>query len=183
MSHDNFKSGWQHGPGVCGGGSLDEYINLDANEFMFLIALAATGKPVINEAGCGDLFWLRNHYAFFEHFVDYRGYELNARELHENCDSLQFEPNFDICTRVMRPCDIILSRLVFIHLPNSMIAQALVNFRATGAKFLIASAYSLSNNDSRQQAPSYVGQPYDLTQAPFNLEAICSTGRNALFAL
>lgn len=183
MEHDNFKTGWEQGPGVCGAGSEDQWINLDANEFIKLISLSDKRHPVVNEAGCGDLFWLRNHYKFFECYMDYCGYELQPRQVHTNCQGLDFVANFDITKQVMRPCDLVLSRLVFIHLPNKMISDALNRFRMAGAKELIASHWHLPNNDNRHTSPSYVGKPYDLSKPPFNLVIAARAERNALFVL
>jgi hypothetical protein len=183
MAHDNFKAGWSQGPGVCGAGSEDEWINIDANEFMWLISKTGFVNVFVNEAGCGDLFWLRNHHAFFECWVDYHGYELQDREVHPNCTNLTYTPNFDITREVMRSCNVIMSRLVFIHLPNKMISDALNRFRMTGAKYLVASYVPSVNNEGRHEAPSYHRSDYDLTQAPFNLKLVSATSRNALFEL
>lgn len=183
--HDNFAKGWSYGPGVCGAGSEDQYINADANAIITMLSHIEPlfeGKLLVNEAGCGDLYWLRNHHAFFETYVDYHGYELQKREIHENCLNLAWT-RLDICKQAMRSCDVILSRLVFIHLPNEMILQALNLFRLTGAKYLIVSHYNTSNNENRHTSPSYVGLGYDLSKAPFNLKLIRVVGKTATFEL
>jgi len=179
--NDQFASGWAGGPGVCGGGSRDEYINADANEVIQF--LAGMGKVRVNEAGCGDLYWLRNHYAFFEYHVDYRGYELHPREVHPNCVGLDYRPGFDILSRTMRPCHVIISRLVFIHFTNVMIQIAIERFRETGARFLIASHYKVESNDDRHDMASYLATGYDLSKPPFNLGMKAREERNALFLL
>lgn len=123
---------------------------------------------VVNEAGCGDLYWMRHHYAFFEFYVDYHGYDLHLRDIHQACKALSVT-KADITQDIMRDCDVILSRLVFIHLPNDHIAQALEKFKATGARYLITNRYRIQNNEGRHTAPSYVANPYRLDFEPFNL--------------
>lgn len=183
--HDNFAGGWSDGPGVCGISSEDQYINADANDIITMLSHLEPlfeDKLLVNEAGCGDLFWLRNHHAFFETYVDYHGYELQKREIHENCLNLAWT-RLDICNQVMRSCDVVLSRLVFIHLSNKMILQALNLFRETGAKYLIASHYNTRHNENRHISPSYVGLGYNLSEAPFDLKLIRAVGQTATFEL
>lgn len=188
---EDFKAGWSQGPGICGAGSKEEYSLPDSNEAIELIEHLRYlrnnfkewgAKPKINEAGCGDMEWLRYTYGYWINAVDYHGYDIADRD-GQLFNLIKFK-QLDITTEQMRPANLILSRLVFIHLPNERIQAALDAFRKTGAKYLIADFF-LGGNDKRHKEPSYVGIPFNLAAAPFNLkvEAIGSRNRLAAFEL
>lgn len=188
---ETFKNGWAQGPGICGAGSKEEYALPDSNEAIELLEhirylrnnFAEWGaKPKVNEAGCGDMEWLRYTYGYWANAVDYVGHDIADRN-GDLFTILHFR-QCDISTEPMRPANVILSRLVFIHLPNERIAAALDIFRATGAKYLIAD-YFTGSNEQRHKEPSFVGIPFNLSAAPFNLSVIAlgSRGRMAAYAL
>lgn len=164
---EKFEAGWSQGPGSCGGGSQEQYSVPDTNEAIMFIE-EWRGKPKVNEAGCGDMEWLRFTYGYWRAAVDYVGYDITPRA---GRPELKFGGVLDITAEVMRPCDIVLCRTVFIHLPNESIAAALSMFRQAGAKYVITDKFA-GHNENRHTKPSYVGLGFNLSVEPFNLNVV-----------
>jgi hypothetical protein len=79
----------------------------------------------------------------------------------------------DIVKEYMRPCDLIICRDVFIHLPNDMIIEALGRFRHTG-KYLLSTTYDgITDNGGRMKEPRLKHSKLNLCSHPFMMgEAI-----------
>lgn len=126
--------------------------------------LRAEGIRSLADAGCGDFHWLQE--------VDlggldlYVGYdivpELIARnqELYGNRRG-HFFTVADIARAPIAAVDAILCRRVLCEMPQDEAVQALANFRASGARFLLATTRVLPGKD----APRY----RDLFNPPFGL--------------
>ena len=117
---------------------------------------------VINDAGAGDCHWIKELVDKYDKYVDYLGYDYHPR--------LPNIIKLDFCTELMRPCNVILCRDVFQHLPNSMIISALKNFRQT-AKWLISTTFTNDdiNNYDRPYTPVMKHSKMDLRLLPFGL--------------
>lgn len=166
MQQEKFEAGWEAGPGACGAGSEERYCLPDSNSIVELIESikerdsSIPRKPIVNEAGCGDMFWLRYNYGYFKSAVDYMGYDITDRA----SDWYSVFPfrEMDITNDLTRKCNIVICRLVFIHLPSESIQRALKLFRRAGAKYLISDNFPSANNKNRHEKPSYVGLNYNL---------------------
>lgn len=133
---------------------------------MFPIIIKMTGATVVNDAGCGDLFWIQQ---LNLSNVDYLGYDLYERStwpaLREKGWQLQ---TADIVNEDLRPSGITMCRDVFIHLPNYMILNALARLKKT-TNYLFTTTYTDVSNDGRMAEPRLQHAKMDLTKAPFNL--------------
>ena len=76
----------------------------------------------VNDAGCGDFNWIR---MVNLSDVDYLGYDIIDRK-EEKKANLPFQ-ELDICSELMRDCDLIICRDVLFHLPNKYVLMALNN--------------------------------------------------------
>jgi hypothetical protein len=166
-----FKDGWKDSTSVCGWGSdlhNTENIRKDIKAIIELIR-DGNNTTIINDAGCGDLWWIRTILKDIPN-IDYVGYDLFERpdwsSLEINCEQL------NICEKVMRQCDLILCRDVFIHFPNELILQALDLFKKSG-KYLYSTMYSGEylefSNYNRITDFSMKHSKLNLCSEPFNL--------------
>jgi hypothetical protein len=95
---------------------------------------------VVNDAGCGDFFWMSQ---VDLSGVDYVGYDLIYHPQWELYPRIFV--TLDITQDKMRDCDLIICRDVLIHLPPDMAAEAVDLFRQTG-KYLLAPSYTEGDN-------------------------------------
>ena len=165
-----FEAGWPHDKDtVCGWSS-----NLQHTEnIRYMLPRISKGLNIqsINDAGCGDLFWMQHMNLTG---IDYAGYDSCERhnwpELREKGWKLE---TIDICNEDMRDCDLIFCRDVFIHLPNNMILDALDRFKKR-AKYLCLTNFlqcehcQFSNFD-RITEPNMKHSKLDLRLKPFDL--------------
>ena len=126
------------------------------------------GIRILADAGCGDLNWmrlitgpLRFYFGFdvVEPLID----DLRRRFAgHRN----HFFRATNIATGDLPECDAILCRDCLTHLPLPMVTAALARFKASGARWLLATTFQTGANQ-----PIAVGgwQAIDLTAPPFNL--------------
>jgi hypothetical protein len=96
----------------------------------------------------------------FPAYGDYKGYDLFCRD-----PSVE---KLDITKEKMRPCHLILCRDVFIHLPNSLVCDALKLFRKTGLG-LLSTTFPGVNNYDRENDITMHHQKLDLCEGPFFL--------------
>ena len=128
---NKFEEGWQRNGGShCGTGS-DVPRAQNAMKWIPMVAEKFDLK-VINDAGGGDLNWIQH----IDWDVDFQGYDIVPR--HKDVIKL------DITKDLMRPCDLIICRQVFIHLSRENIKDALDLFRQSG-KYLISTNYHTPN--------------------------------------
>jgi hypothetical protein len=120
------------------------------------------------DAGCGELNWMSK---ISERQQLYLGFEI-VEEIVADLRR-RFEPRknhffntADVSRDVLPAADAILCRDVLTHLSHPLVADALANFRRSGARYLIATTFPRGKND-----PVRVGgwQPIDLCAPPFNL--------------
>lgn len=167
-----FKDGWKNCETVCGWGSTStntKNILIDLpNIVKNIIEYHKLGKIRINDAGCGDLYWIQNLPELT--FIDYRGYDLYEREswlkLNLQCSQL------DICQEKMRDSHLIICRDVFIHWPNNYILKALELFRQT-SQYLYSTTYTGEyyefENTNRITECNMHHCKLNLCSSPFNL--------------
>ncbi|KAJ5682981.1 hypothetical protein N7462_006146 [Penicillium macrosclerotiorum] len=174
--HDTeiFLEGWpgQASDTICGWGSSEQHTRLLRKKLVEV--LNKFNVRTLNDAGCGDLAWMR---MIDLDGIDYFGYDVHERanwaELRQRGFRLDVR---DIATTELRPADLTICRDVFIHLPNNMILPALERFRHS-APLLLTSSYtsdpSLSggefSNFKRMNEPSRRHNKLDLTLPPFSL--------------
>lgn len=168
-----FKHGWEGDNTICGWGSTLKNTENIRKDFKIILDIIReeTGKKevTLNDAGCGDLWWIREVLNYISD-INYTGYDIYPRfswlDLNVNCKKL------NICEEVMRPCDLILCRDVFIHFPNEFILNALQLFKKSG-KFLYTTTYSGEDlefsNYSRITEFSLKHSKLNLCSSPFNL--------------
>lgn len=168
-NYDVFAQGWDNDDTVCGWGSQLQHTVEVRKLLPHFIKFYNIKK--MNDAGCGDLFWIKTMHL---PDVDYQGYDAFKRASWDKL-ILQGYPlqTLDIVNEVMRPCDLIMCRDVFIHLPNEDILKALSNFRKSGKYLLTTSFFSNENytvdNKYRMDKPRLQHAKLDLQAEPFNL--------------
>ena len=121
------------------------------------------------DAGCGDFHWMAE--------VDlagiaYRGLDvvpdLIARNARLHAARGRSFAVADITRDPLPEAEAILCRDVFIHLPDAVILRTLENFRASGARLLIATTFPGAPN-RRLRRLGYGWRPVDLEARPFAL--------------
>lgn len=164
-----FEQGWPGENTVCGWGSKLEHTK--AIRRLLPLILQTINAKTVNDAGCGDLFWIQK---IDLTGIDYVGYDLYERStwpaLRENGWKLQ---TANVVEEDLRPSDLIICRDVFIHLPNEMILKALERFKRT-SKWLLTTNFKGSDatpvcNDLRMPGPRLKHSKLDLSLPPFNL--------------
>jgi hypothetical protein len=158
--YERMANGWRAGKPetVCGNGST---LASTAKIRQWLPRIvAAYDLSRINDAGAGDLYWVRK----INWLVAYRAYDLVPRA--PNVERI------DITTEAMPPCDAILCRMVLNHLDEPRILMALEQFRKSG-RYLIATQFNGEDLPKRspqftrldlRKAPYYLGEPLDKVQ-------------------
>lgn len=166
-----FEQGWPGDDTVCGWGSKMEHTETVRDMLPRIIQQHEIAS--INDAGCGDLWWIR-HVDLTG--VDYIGYDIYHRNTWDGLIKDGWDLRiWNVVTQDMRPCDLIMCRDVFIHLPNEMILQALERFRRQSTYLLATSFVSNGDgeysfdNETRHQLPNLKHAKLDLRLAPFNL--------------
>jgi hypothetical protein len=142
---------------VCGPGST---LKNTQSLRDFLPGLFKRYGKVVNDAGCGDFFWMRD----LADDIDYRGYDIVRYPTWDHRFTVM-----DVTEGVMRPCDIILCRDVLIHLPFELIQTALERFRRSGP-VLVAPSYRGADNFAA--TVDKVNNRIDLSAPPFNLDLL-----------
>jgi hypothetical protein len=159
--YDVFKDGWESENTVCGWGSQMEHTKQIRSSLPLILDLFDINT--VNDAGCGDFWWMRNTDLSA---VDYMGYDIHDRR---NGYDFPFT-KLDIVKEDMRPCDLIICRDVFIHLPNDMVLEALERFRRVG-KYLLSTTYKIKDNSDRMEVPELKHSKINLCKEPFSLGA------------
>lgn len=160
-----FEQGWDSPETPCGWGSeLEHTIDIRYDLPQLIKDYNITS---INDAGCGDLNWIK-HTSLRN--IDYIGYDIIKRSAWDNVD-LKCEI-FDISKDIMRPCDLIICRDVFIHIPNKMILQILSLFRQSSKLLLSTTFDSVKNNDARPEIITKSHSKLNLQLSPFNLKPL-----------
>lgn len=132
FSRSRWRSGGSETP--CGAGST--VLATEVVRPAILSVVDRYSVRTINDAGCGDMNWIRLLKPSFEAMgVDYQGYDV--RDLED--PPLPYQ-KLEIVHEEMRPCDLILCRDVFIHLTDDLILTALEKFRSVG-KYLLSTTF------------------------------------------
>lgn len=165
---DIFKEGWASNETPCGWGSELNHTQYIRNDLPLLIK--QYNIKIINDAGCGDLNWIK-HVNLAN--IDYIGYDIIKRDSWNNTN-LKCQI-FDISQDIMRPCDLIICRDVFIHMPNTIILQILSLFKQS-SKLLLSTMFDIpSNSNINLIRPAYFTKTHsklNLQLVPFNLEPL-----------
>lgn len=90
------------------------------------------------DAPCGDFFWMKH---VVPHIPNYAGVDIVEDLITEN-QKLYGRENVrflcaDIAEDPLPPCDLVICRDFFIHLPTFMIRKCLTNYARTGAKYIL----------------------------------------------
>lgn len=168
-----FEQGWPGKDTVCGWGSQLEHTHNVRSLLPRIIK--EFGIKTMNDAGCGDLFWIKT---IDLTGVDYRGYDAFKRSTWPAllADGWNLEV-LDITSESMREADLVMCRDVFIHLPNNMVLNALDKFKGRHKYLLSTNFLSPGKNDesyafdnfNRTQTISMKHSKIDLRLPPFNL--------------
>jgi hypothetical protein len=156
---------------VCGWGSTSESTKNIRHSLPKIIEEYKI--ETINDAGCGDLFWIQLIPALFD--FDYVGYDIYERSTWKDLREAGWDLEIaDITKDTLRTCDLTICRDVFIHLPNHLILDALDKIRLT-SKYLLATNYLLDeqekpvDNFNRHASANLKHSKLDLRNRPFNL--------------
>jgi hypothetical protein len=166
-----FEQGWPGSDTVCGWGSTLE--NTENIRYMLPKLVKECNIRSINDAGCGDLFWIKN---IDLGPVDYIGYDIYERstwtKLREEGWKLEIA---DITKDTLRRVDLTIVRDVFIHLPNRLILDALDKLKLT-TTYLLATNFvrdesedKAVDNFARISGTSLHHSKHNLIKPPFNL--------------
>jgi len=99
------------------------------------------GAKSVLDAGCGDLNWMQHVEAQVEYVgVDIVPELVATLEREHAGDGRRFDC-LDITLDILPPCDLIICRTVLFHLTLTDAQNALDNFRACGASWLLATTY------------------------------------------
>jgi hypothetical protein len=169
-----FEQGWPGHDTVCGWGSTVEHTRNIRTLLPRL--LSEYGIESVNDAGCGDLFWLKT--IDLKNMVDYQGYDLYRRSTWDDLEKEGWKLGIlDITTESMREADLAICRDVFIHLSNKLVMDALDRIK-TKHKYLLATNFLspgmedhdyMFDNFSRISSTSMHHSKIDLRLPPFNL--------------
>lgn len=158
-----FRRGWTGGgpETSCGRGSMWSAVEQLVGPFTDLLHRLDIRQ--LNDAGCGDLNWIRK--VTLPEQTRYRGFDIRAwdswAELPWQCQTLNY------VMTVLPPSDLVLCRDSLIHLPNWAISRALTNFQ-TSTRYLLATSYDCADNDQRWIFRRQFA-PVNLSIAPFSL--------------
>lgn len=117
------------------------------------------------DVACGDLNWVR-HIKFPPKFR-YIGMDIVPRLIDRNINNLDyFEDGWfvlgDITRDPIPPADLVLARDVLVHFSNADVQKALVNIKASGAKYLLATTFPHHENSG--DMPTGAWRPLNLGQ-------------------
>ena len=156
---------WRDPESVSGGGS-----NLQQTETLraeLPILLSRADAQSLLDAPCGDFNWMR--------YVDlgpmsYTGVDIVA-PLIERCQQTYGGPTRhflvrDILVDPLPRADVVMSRDCLVHLSYEHINAALVNFRKSGATFLLTTTYTSRKGNWDIVTGSW--RPLNLQEKPFN---------------
>jgi SAM-dependent methyltransferase len=120
------------------------------------------------DAGCGDLNWLQGLSSELALYLGVDTVDELVTDLRQRFRGRKqhFFNVADITTDRLPRADAILCRDVLTHLSLPLVMLALENFRASGARYLIATTFPRGSNDAIRTG---AWQMIDLTAAPFNL--------------
>ncbi|CAN7379706.1 methyltransferase domain-containing protein [Pseudoduganella sp. LjRoot289] len=128
------------------------------------------GVRILADAGCGDVQWCKETAAGLRLYLGFDIVPELVAELRtrfkEQTHCLFSEA--DIVTATLPQADAVLCRDCLTHLPLDAVTMALERFRASGARYLIATTHAVGRNS---WIPAGGWQALDLTAAPFNLPA------------
>jgi hypothetical protein len=169
-----FSRGWpdQAPDTVCGWGSSEPHTQLVRKGLMTI--LDTHRVSTLNDAGCGDLAWMRT---LDLEGVSYVGYDVHERATWPELRKAGYRLEVvDITCEDLRPADLLICRDVFIHLPNDMILPALERFRRS-CRLLLTTSYTSDpalergafSNFERMSGPSLSHAKLDLSLPPFGL--------------
>ncbi|MDA1086692.1 MAG: class I SAM-dependent methyltransferase [Verrucomicrobia bacterium] len=121
----------------------------------------------ILDAPCGDFLWMR---LISDHFEHYTGADIVPALVASNQERygsprIKFL-HADITKDDLPRVDLILCRDCLVHLPYAAINEAILNFKRSGAKFLLATTYPLTTKHVDIIAGLW--RPLNLEQTPFN---------------
>lgn len=166
-----FEQGWPGDDTICGWGSKIEH-TVNVRHSLPRIVQQYNIKTV-NDAGCGDLHWIKD-LDFLT--VDYLGYDIYERntwpELRANGWKLEVA---DVTKDTLRSVDLTIVRDVFIHLPNRLILDALDKLKLT-TKYLLATNFIRDGAEEREvdnfgriNEPNLKHSKLNLVEPPFDL--------------
>jgi SAM-dependent methyltransferase len=157
---------WGDGESVSGPGSGVARASLFRADFETL--LQELSVQSLLDAGCGDFNWLPT--------FDLPGLTIIGVDIVPEVISLNRlrHPMFrfevaDIVTDPLLKCDLILCRDGLVHLSNMEILKALVNFRRSGAKWLLTNTFL--GRDENPDIQTGEWRPLNLCLPPFALVA------------
>ncbi|HYC64515.1 MAG TPA: GlcNAc-transferase family protein, partial [Reyranellaceae bacterium] len=126
------------------------------------------GIRTLVDAGCGELNWMSRISDALDLYLGFDVVEDLIAQLRERFERRKshFFNTAEITRDVLPRADAVLCRDVLTHLPHAMVREALTNFRASGARYLIATTFPRGRNE-----PIRIGawQAMDLCAEPFGL--------------
>lgn len=149
------RRGWKGGRAEgtpCGGGSLLENTTHVRARLPGLVREYRIHS--VCDAGAGDLHWI----SYMDWDVEYRAFDLVPRT--------PSVVGLDITREILPACDLILCRMVLVHLDPERVTRALSLFRQSAPYLLATQITSKNIFDATQDF-----HPWDLSAEPFDLGA------------
>lgn len=154
---------------VCGPGSTLAFTAALRDWLPTLIT--KYGITSILDAPCGDHHWMAEVDLTG---VDYHGIDLQDRLIRHNQRThrrRRFTQGNLLTTTTLPAADLILCRDFFAHIPDRYVAEVLQRFRASGAKYLLATNFHRGRvaADEPYDQDGFYYRPVSLTAPPFSL--------------
>lgn len=128
--------------------------------------LARLGTKVLLDAPCGDLNWIAKTNLGGIVYIGVDASAENIATARRNAPA-RLVGIADALNDPLPPADTILCRDFLQHLPTAMALRALENFKATGAKWLIATSHDEDANEDIAEVGGF--RPVNMSLPPFGL--------------
>jgi len=159
---------WWDGESFSGPGS--SLSSTSTIRLLLPVILKAIGARTLLDAGCGDFHWMEQLINEFDLDL-YLGVDIVQEIIEENQKKYGNEHvifmNLDIAEDPLFGADVIMCRDVLAHLSYEDINKVLRNFKKSGAKYLLASSYSLVKRNNVEMISGNC-RSVNLHLAPFN---------------
>lgn len=168
---DIFNTGhWFSGESVSGDGSHLRETQIIRNVLPKI--LEELNIEVMIDAACGDLNWMKKIKLPIKKYI---GIDIVEKLIENNNfmygnDQREFI-HLDIVKDQLPLGNLILCRDCLTHYPFQEIKEILINFKKSGAKYLLASTYPDTSFNKDLKITGYDSRPLNMQKAPFNFPA------------
>ena len=157
---------WGNSQSRSGDGSTID-VTEEARHVILSIIKELNIKKIL-DAPCGDFNWMK---LVVSDDVDYIGVDIVGDLIREN-NKEYARPNIefmrkDICNDNLPMADLIICRDALVHLSNANINKALINFKKSGSKYLLATTFPKIK--SNEDIYNGMWRPINMCEPPYNM--------------